>query len=45
MLFAGDGQLKQEGMRNIGACLKHSKSMLVLWDPTPGSAEFSTFFL
>lgn len=30
----GDGQLKQEGMRNIGACLKHSKSMLVLWDPS-----------
>lgn len=30
----GDGQMKQEGMLNIGACLKHSKSMLVLWDPS-----------
>eukprot|EP00438_Fugacium_kawagutii_P034386 Skav204891 [mRNA] locus=scaffold2602:423838:431561:+ [translate_table: standard] len=27
-----DEQQKQEGLLNMGACLKHSKSMLVLWD-------------
>eukprot|EP00440_Ansanella_granifera_P002917 gb/GFBE01003184.1/.p1 GENE.gb/GFBE01003184.1/~~gb/GFBE01003184.1/.p1 ORF type:complete len:515 (+),score=57.92 gb/GFBE01003184.1/:1-1545(+) len=29
-----DIQLKKEGVANIGAFLKNSRSMLVLWDPT-----------
>ena len=44
-LNEGDGQMKQEGMLNMGACLKHSKSLLVLWEKSYAQQLISIFEL
>jgi len=40
-----DPELKKAGINSLGAFLKHSESMLILWDPTYISRLWTTFEL